>query len=148
MQTLEEYRELSVNDRFSRLERTRDELEKAFSRKSAAELARRPDVRTWSATEIVCHSRDVEELFQGRFHTILAIDEPRILVLGSIFHKALERLGVDAGECCHVGDHPVADATAAKTGGLVAIWKRTSYWSPPAADIPAIDTLSEVLSYV
>ena len=65
-----------------------------------------------------------------------------------IFHKALERLGVDAAECCHVGDHPVADATAAKAAGLVAIWKRTSYWSPPAADIPAIDTLSEVLSYV
>ena len=65
-----------------------------------------------------------------------------------IFHKALERLGVDAGECCHVGDHPLADATAAKAAGLVAIWKRTSYWAPPAADIPAIDTLSEVLSYV
>ena len=65
-----------------------------------------------------------------------------------IFHKALERLGVDAGECCHVGDHPVADATAAKAAGLVAIWKRTPYWLPPAVDIPAIDTLSEVLSYV
>lgn len=65
-----------------------------------------------------------------------------------IFDKALARLGVDAAECCHVGDHPVADATAAKAAGLVAIWKRTSYWSPPAADIPAIDTLSEVLSYV
>jgi len=65
-----------------------------------------------------------------------------------IFHKALDRLGVDAAECCHVGDHPVADATAAKAAGLVAIWKRTPYWSPPAADIPAIDTLSEVLSYV
>ena len=65
-----------------------------------------------------------------------------------IFHKALARLGVDAAECCHVGDHPVADATAAKAAGLVAIWKRTSYWPPPAADIPAIDTITEVLSYV
>ena len=65
-----------------------------------------------------------------------------------IFHKALARLGVDAGECCHVGDHPVADATAAKAAGLVAIWKRSSYWSPLAPDIPTIDTLSEVLSYV
>jgi putative hydrolase of the HAD superfamily len=51
-----------------------------------------------------------------------------------IFDKALERLGVDAA--------------AAKAAGLVAIWKSTSYWSPPEADIPAIDTLSEVLSYV
>jgi putative hydrolase of the HAD superfamily len=65
-----------------------------------------------------------------------------------IFHKALERLGVDAWECCHVRDHPLADATAAKAAGLAAIWKRTPYWPPPAADIPAIDTLSEVLSYV
>jgi putative hydrolase of the HAD superfamily len=65
-----------------------------------------------------------------------------------IFQRALERLEIDAWEYCHVGDHPLADARAAKTAGLVAIWKRTSYWSPPAPDIPAIDTLSEVLSYV
>ena len=48
-----------------------------------AELGRRPAVDAWSAKEIVCHLRDVEELFQVRFHTVLALDEPRILVLGA-----------------------------------------------------------------
>ena len=37
----------------------------------AATLARRPAPKSWSPTEIVCHLRDVEELFQLRFHTIL-----------------------------------------------------------------------------
>ena len=51
--------------------------------KTDAVLARRPDAQNWSAKEIVCHLRDVEELFQMRFHTVVAIDEPRILVLGA-----------------------------------------------------------------
>jgi len=41
-------------------------------------LGRRPDARNWSAKEIVCHLRDVEELFQVRFHMMVALDEPRI----------------------------------------------------------------------
>src|SRR2546428_10314369 len=49
----------------------------------AAALAHRPAPKSWSAKEIVCHLRDVEELFQLRFHTILALDEPTILVLGA-----------------------------------------------------------------
>ena len=83
MPTFEEYRGLSVEERLGRLERTPAELETAISGKSDAELARRPDAGNWSAKEIVCHLRDVEELFQTRFHTIVAIDEPRILVLGA-----------------------------------------------------------------
>jgi len=46
-------------------------------------LRRRPAERAWSATEIVCHLRDVDELFQVRFHTILALDDPPILVFGA-----------------------------------------------------------------
>lgn len=42
-----------------------------------------PDAQNWAAKEIVGHLRDVEELFQIRFHTIAALDEPRILVLGA-----------------------------------------------------------------
>jgi hypothetical protein len=83
MPTFEEHRGLSVNDRLSRLERTPAELEKAIAGKGTAELARRPDARNWSVTEIVCHLRDVEELFQGRFHMILAVDEPQILTFSA-----------------------------------------------------------------
>jgi hypothetical protein len=38
-------------------------------------------MHAWSAKEIVCHLRDVEELFQLRFHAVVALDEPRLLVL-------------------------------------------------------------------
>lgn len=66
-----------------RLERTPAELASAVHGYSNEALARRPDSTAWSATEIICHLRDVDELFQIRFHTILALDEPRILVLGA-----------------------------------------------------------------
>ena len=49
----------------------------------AAALARRPAPKSWSPTEIVCHLRDVEELFQLRFHTILALDEPTLLAFSA-----------------------------------------------------------------
>jgi hypothetical protein len=66
----------------SRLERTPGEVARAISAAPTAALATRPDPHSWSATEIVCHLRDVEELFQSRFHTILAIEEPTILAFG------------------------------------------------------------------
>jgi DinB superfamily len=69
MPTFDEYRVLPVADRLSRLRRTPDELDKAISDRDDAELGRRPDARSWSAKEILCHLRDVEELFQVRFYT-------------------------------------------------------------------------------
>ena len=72
-----------METRLRRLEQTPAELERAIAGKSDRELGRRPDAHSWSAKEIVCHLRDVEELFQIRFHTVLALDEPRILVLGA-----------------------------------------------------------------
>jgi hypothetical protein len=66
-----------------RLAQTPEHLRRVIGGCDAAVLARRPDPKSWSATEIVCHLRDVEELFQVRFHTILALDEPTILVLGA-----------------------------------------------------------------
>ena len=83
MPTFEEYRELGIEARLGRLRQTPDDLERAIAGKADAELGRRPDAENWSAKEIVCHLRDVEELFQIRFHTVVALDEPRILVLGA-----------------------------------------------------------------
>ena len=83
MPTFAEYRVLPVADRLRRLRRTPGELDHAIADRVDAELGRRPDARNWSAKEIICHLRDVEELFQVRFHTIVALDEPRILVLGA-----------------------------------------------------------------
>ena len=72
-----------IEARLKRLERTPVELERAIAGKADSELARRPDRHNWAAKEIVCHLRDVEELFQIRFHTVVALDEPCILVLGA-----------------------------------------------------------------
>ena len=79
-----EYSKLPIEARLNRLEHTGGELEQAMAGKAEAELSRRPDAQNWAAKEIVCHLRDVEELFQIRFHTIVALDEPRILVFGAM----------------------------------------------------------------
>jgi|SRR6185436_6105971 len=83
MSTAEEYSGLPIGTRLSRLDDTADELERAISGKTDKELSLRPDAHDWAAKEIVCHLRDVEELFQIRFHTVVALDEPRILVFGA-----------------------------------------------------------------
>jgi hypothetical protein len=74
---------LSVERLLSRLQRTPGELTRLIAGTPATELARRPGPHSWSATEILCHLRDVEELFQLRFHTIVALDEPMILAFGA-----------------------------------------------------------------
>src|SRR5262245_21370200 len=83
MPGFDDYAGLPIGARLARLERTPGDLEDAIASRSDADLGRRPDARSWSAKEIVCHLRDVEELFQVRFHTIVALDEPRLLVLGA-----------------------------------------------------------------
>lgn len=83
IRTAEEYSRLPIETRLGQLQRTPDELGQTISGKTDAELSRRPDAHNWAAKEIVCHLRDVEELFQIRFHTVVALDEPRILVLGA-----------------------------------------------------------------
>ena len=47
----------------------------------AAALGTRPDAKNWSATEVLCHLRDTEELFMMRFETIMAADEPKVAAI-------------------------------------------------------------------
>ena len=83
MPTADEYSRLPIKARLSCLDKTPGELDRAISGKTDEELSARPGANNWAAKEIVCHLRDVEELFQIRFHTVLALDEPRIFVLGA-----------------------------------------------------------------
>ena len=69
--------------RLERLRTTPDDLATETRGRSDAALARRPDGRNWSPTEIVCHLRDVEELFLVRFLTILATEDPTILTFSA-----------------------------------------------------------------
>lgn len=84
MATREEYAKQPLAERLQRLERTADELAAAIHGRSDTDLSRRPDVKSWSAKEIVCHLRDVEELCILRFRTMLAMDEPKLLSVGAM----------------------------------------------------------------
>jgi len=73
----------AVDSSVGRLAQTPREVVDAIEGRTDDQLSRRPDAQNWSPTEIICHLRDVEELFQVRFHTILAVHEPTIFVLGA-----------------------------------------------------------------
>jgi uncharacterized damage-inducible protein DinB len=79
MPTMEEYAKQPREQRMQRLTRTADELAAAVKGQSDAALSRRPDAKNWAAKEVVCHLRDAEESFGGRFEQILAMDtDPRL----------------------------------------------------------------------
>ena len=65
----------SADERMARLARTPDQIAAALGTRPA-DLARRPAPEAWSATEIVCHLRDIEQAFHERVTAILAHDEP------------------------------------------------------------------------
>ena len=83
MATVAEYQAMSARQRLQRLKRTPDEVARTIEGKTDDALGRRPAERQWSPTEIICHLRDVEELFRIRFHTILALDDPKILTFNT-----------------------------------------------------------------
>jgi hypothetical protein len=78
MPTMEEYAKLPADDRMRRMARTADELAAAIRGRDDAILSRRPDGKNWAAKEAICHLRDVEEMFIGRFGMILAMDNPTL----------------------------------------------------------------------
>lgn len=84
MTTRMEYARLPVARCLERMAGTADEVAAALDGQSEATLARRPAPGSWSAKEVVCHLRDIEELFQLRFRSMLALDEPVFLVLGEM----------------------------------------------------------------
>ena len=61
MPTMDEYLARPVDVRLNRLRATPAELAGLLAARAASTLPRRPDPASWSATEIVCHLRDVEE---------------------------------------------------------------------------------------
>ena len=99
MPTMEEYLTRPVGDRLERLRSTPDEVARLLHGRGDRALSRRADPRSWAPKEIVCHLRDVEELFLVRFQTILAVEDPPILTL-SATPEALARWGI-GGEIGH-----------------------------------------------
>jgi hypothetical protein len=78
MPTMEDYARTPTAVRIARLKRTPDDLAAALKGHTDAELSRRPDPKNWAAKEVLCHLRDTEEFFQGRFEMILAMDDVKL----------------------------------------------------------------------
>jgi hypothetical protein len=83
MPSRDEWLTRPLPQRLERMGRTPDELAAAIQGKSDADLSRRPDGKNWAAKEVVCHLRDIEELVILRFHTMLAMDDPKVMVVGA-----------------------------------------------------------------
>jgi hypothetical protein len=84
MPTREEYMKQPIEERLARLESAPGELTAAIRGRGDADLSRRPVSNAWSAKEVVCHLRDIEEQFILRFRTMLAMDDPKFLTLGDM----------------------------------------------------------------
>ena len=83
MPTRDEYLQQPVAERLARLARTPDDLAAAIAAQGDATLSRRSASDGWSAKDVVCHLRDVEELSILRFHLMLASDDPKVFVVGA-----------------------------------------------------------------
>jgi hypothetical protein len=62
---------------------TPEELDNAVRGLSDAALSVRAEQKDWSAKDVICHLRDIEELCMLRFHMMLAMENPRVLVVGA-----------------------------------------------------------------
>jgi hypothetical protein len=60
----------------ARMARTADDLVAAIRRTPEHVLAKRPDEKSWSAVEVLCHLRDTEEAYMTRLQMMLAMHEP------------------------------------------------------------------------
>ena len=83
MPTRDEYLKRPLAERLARLSRTPDELADAIRGQTDAALHERPGGTSWSANDVICHLRDIEELCIVRFHLMLASDDPLVFVAGA-----------------------------------------------------------------
>jgi hypothetical protein len=82
MTTRDEYLQQPIEARLARLARTADDLAAAIRGHDDTTLSRRPEPKAWSAKEVICHLRDIEELCILRYHAMLSMDEPKMFLVG------------------------------------------------------------------
>jgi hypothetical protein len=111
------------------MSRTADDLAAAIRGRTEAVLTRRPDGKNWAANEVICHLRDIEEVYFVRSHSILINDDPKLYADPS----AADRLAEDR-------QYPRNDAGQARPrsgGGVKNRW-RCSVPSPRNSDSAAV----------
>jgi uncharacterized damage-inducible protein DinB len=69
----------TLDEQLARMERTVNDYAAVVKNVSDAQLTKRPDPKNWSAKEVVCHVRDIEESFMMRFLSIMAMEDPKFL---------------------------------------------------------------------
>ncbi len=69
----------TLDEQLARMERTVNDYAAVVKNVSDAQLTKRPDPKNWSAKEVICHVRDIEESFMMRFLSIMAMDDPKFL---------------------------------------------------------------------
>ena len=74
MTTIEDYAKQPVEQRLARMSRTADEIADAMKGRRDEILSRRPDDKNWAANEVICHLRDIEEVYLIRMRTIMDND--------------------------------------------------------------------------
>jgi len=62
-------------ERITQLENGVDKYENALKGASSDVLTRRPDEENWAPVEIICHIRDVEEIYLDRYKTVLSLTD-------------------------------------------------------------------------
>src|SRR5262245_12139579 len=74
-----EPRMASLGQQLKRMDSTPDDFAAAIAGMPDHLLSKRPDDANWSATEVMCHIRDIEESFMARMQLIMTMDEPTLL---------------------------------------------------------------------
>ena len=67
----------SPQEMMAQMEKTPEEFFTLIRGKEDTLLSKRPDGKSWSPKEIICHLRDTDELFLSRFQAIITMDEPK-----------------------------------------------------------------------
>src|SRR2546430_17037086 len=78
MPTREEVAQQPLEQRLGRMSRTADDLTAAIRSRTEAVLTRRPDGKNWPANEVICHLRDIEEVYFVRSHAIRINAAPKL----------------------------------------------------------------------
>ncbi len=63
-----------------------------------------------------------------------------------IFWRALQKIEAEPGESIYVGDHPINDIVAARSAGMLGVWKSSGHWTNEIEADYKINDLSEILS--
>ena len=123
-----------------------------FSLYPALEALRRAGLKLGLITNgrVLIQERKIDGLGIRRLLDVVVISEaagvrkpdPRI------FSQALTQLDIGPSAAAYVGDNPEVDIVGAKRSGLVAIWKRDSFWAQPSDADWVIDDLADLPPFV